>query len=675
MDAASDVESPAATAVPRYSAFISYNYKDRRAAAWLHRALETYRIPRRMQGRPSGLGPLQARLPPVFRDREELAASSDLAASVQRALEQSHALIVICSPNGARSRWVNEEIRVFTALGRRDQIRCLIIAGEPHAGALAGGEAALECLPPALFEDGAPEPLAADIRPGQDRRPDAILKLLAGIMGVSYDELRQREQARRVRRLSLLASGLGLGLVVMSTLAFLAVAERNEALRQRDIAEHKTMTAERTVEFVKSLFEVADPSEARGETITAREILDQGALQISQGLADEPSVKAELSTTLGEVYGGLGLYHKGETLVRQGLALRNVDMATRAREYLALGEAQSRQGDYDGATKSFRTAMKLAVDPRWPRPELRSRILAGLGEAQSESGDSAAADRNIRAAIDLDVHAYGAGSWQVARDLETLGPDEAATGRMEAARRDLEQALAIRLKVNGPNHPRTAEDLNSLGAIAYFQHDSRAAEDFTRRALGAYQKILGMNHPEVATTMNNLARIELERRQYAEAKPLLEHAIAVIVTQRNGSFDDLALEYDNLGLVLRGTGDPMGAEKMFQKALAVAKLRKHRNLAPIMVDLADLECSRGDDKKALGQLAAARPIMAAAYPKDPWRTAWADLITAGCLAHTGNSADAKPLVERAEPILRARWAPTTLYGDRTAQIAAMVNGH
>ncbi|MFI4949893.1 MAG: toll/interleukin-1 receptor domain-containing protein, partial [Caulobacterales bacterium] len=289
----------------KYAAFISYNHRDRKTAAWLHRALETYRVPRHMHGRETHLGVLGARLPPIFRDREELAASSDLAASVRAALEASATLIVICSPNGAQSRWVNEEIRAFAALGRRDRIQCLIAGGEPDASRKPGADPSQEALPPALFENGGGEPLASDIRPGQDGRDAAKLKLLAGILGVGYDELRQREAARRHRRMAAVAGGSAVGFLVMSALAASAVVSRNEAVRQRDVARQKTLTAERTVTFVKGLFEVADPSEARGATITAREILDRGAASIDHGLEREPTVKAELGTTLGEVYTNL----------------------------------------------------------------------------------------------------------------------------------------------------------------------------------------------------------------------------------------------------------------------------------------------------------------------------------------------------------------------------------
>ena len=512
----------------RYSAFISYNHRDKREAAWLHRSLETYRIPRRLRGRETPLGTLGSRLPPVFRDREELAASPDLAQSVRDALAVSGSLVVICSPNGAKSLWVNEEIRAFTALGRRHRIQCLIVGG-------AVDGAAGDYMPPALFDGGASEPLAADLRSGADSRRDALLKLMAGMLAVPYDELRQRDQARRQRQLATAAAAFGAGFVVMSGLAVTAFLARNEALHQRDIARRKTETAERTVDFVKSLFDDADPSQARGATITAREILDRGSRQISQDLSDEPSVKAELETTLGDVYAGLGLFHQGETLIRQGLALGNVDVSTRARQYAALGDAQSRQSDYDGAIASYQRALKLSQDPDAVREDLTTRILVGLGEAQSELGEDAPAERTLAAALTLDEKTLGGNDPSVARDLEALGPNDMAAGRLDEGKQDLQRALAIRLKTQGALHPRSAEDLNSLGAIAYLQADPVAAESYWRQALASYRTVLGDDHPEVATTMNNLALVELERRDFVDAKPLLEHAVAVVIKQRNES--------------------------------------------------------------------------------------------------------------------------------------------
>lgn len=234
------------------------------------------------------------------------------------------------------------------------------------------------------------------IRDGQDGKLNGKLKLLAGLLDVRYDELRQRETLRRQRRLTLIAAGSAAGFVAMSGLATLAWLQRAEAIRQRDIARQKTETAERTVAFVKGIFSVADPSEARGSTITAREILDRGAASIDRGLEREPTVKAELGTTLGEVYTNLGLLKQGSRLIEGMLAVPGVQPDTRARQYLALGEARAWQGDDAGAVVALRQALVLARDPKHGRPDLEARILSTLGESLTWLGDTAGAERNNR---------------------------------------------------------------------------------------------------------------------------------------------------------------------------------------------------------------------------------------------------------------------------------------
>src|SRR5882724_7860007 len=114
----------------RYDAFISYRHvePDRRWAKWLHKSLETYRVPSRLV-RERGVRP---RIERVFRDEEELPASADLSKEIDRALEQSRFLIVICSPRTPASRWVNKEVQRFREMGRHDRILALLIEGDPR---------------------------------------------------------------------------------------------------------------------------------------------------------------------------------------------------------------------------------------------------------------------------------------------------------------------------------------------------------------------------------------------------------------------------------------------------------------------------------------------------------------------------------------------------------------
>ncbi len=641
----------------RYSAFISYSHADEKWARWLHSALETYRTPKRLVGRNSPFGPLPRKLPPVFRDRDELASSADLEEAVRVALEESSALIVICSPRSVKSRWVNEEIRSFTALGRANRIFCLIVDGEPHSA-----DPETESFPPALFDDGHHEPLAADVRPGMDGKRVARTKLLAGLFGIGYDDLRQREAARRQRQLAAIAVSAAIGLVFTSALAVFAFISRAEAIRQRDIAERKTMTAERTVAFVKSLFEVSDPSEARGQTITAREILDKGARDIRSGLNNEPAVKAELGTTLGEVYGGLGLYKEGDRLIREMMTLKHNDHATRTRQLLALADSQTREGEYEAGIASYRQALAMANDPAQPREDLVPRILVGLGEALSAVERYDQASTAIGEGLKLDLAKLGPNQPDIARDLEARGLNAFYAGDLKRAQPDYERAVAIRLKTQGASHPRVPEDLNTLGAIAYLSGNSTLAEAQYRRALAVFERVLGPNHPNVAGSQNNLARVILERRGYREAEPLLERAVAIGLKEQGEEHDDLIFPLSNLAIVEAQLGKAARAEQLFREALRAARIHNHRALAPILADLADLRCEAGATNEGLRLLDEARPIMAKTYASEPWRTAWVDNVRGDCLRIAGDLTAARALLAASTPVILAKWNAQSHFG-------------
>ena len=223
----------------RYRAFISYSHKDARWARWLHRKLEGYRTPSRLRGSVGEFGPLPDRLLPIFRDRDDLASAGHLTPKIEAALADSEALIVICSPDAARSPWVNDEVRTFKRTGRANRVYCLIVAGEPNAGD------ARECFAPALRfaldadgSSGAPaEPLAADVRPGADGKYLACLKLISGLLGVDLDMLRRRESARRQRRLLAIAALSVFVMIVTTALAVQAVIARHAAERRQKQGE------------------------------------------------------------------------------------------------------------------------------------------------------------------------------------------------------------------------------------------------------------------------------------------------------------------------------------------------------------------------------------------------------------------------------------------------------
>lgn len=215
----------------RYRAYISYSHRDEVWAKWLHRALESYRVPRNLVGKTTSVGEVPARIRPIFRDRDDLSSATDLEGTVKQALADSENLIVVCSPEAATSHWVKEEICHFARLGRTDRIFCIIVGGEPAADGSVSS-----CFSSALTEIGLHEPLAADVRKWADGKHVAKLKLIAGILGLRLDELRQRDSQRRHKRQVL----VGLGVVATFTLAvmtvFSQISERHEREKNEQLA-------------------------------------------------------------------------------------------------------------------------------------------------------------------------------------------------------------------------------------------------------------------------------------------------------------------------------------------------------------------------------------------------------------------------------------------------------
>ena len=229
----------------RYWAFISHSHKDVAWASWLVRSLETYGVPANLVGRGTPVGPIPRRLRPVFRDRDDLAASPDLKHQLHRVLDHSRSMIVVCSPDAVNSTWVNEEIAYFRSVHGGERIFAIIVGGEPNA-APSGDLSAPECFPAALRSGIEPnpedltdyaQPIASDLRPGGDGKRLALLKLVAGILDVELDDLVHRDAQRRHRQMAVLAAGSFAGMLAMGGLAAVATSARNEAQRQRAQAE------------------------------------------------------------------------------------------------------------------------------------------------------------------------------------------------------------------------------------------------------------------------------------------------------------------------------------------------------------------------------------------------------------------------------------------------------
>lgn len=636
----------------RYKAFISYSWADRRASERLHYRLETFRTPKELAGQPTPRGPAPSRLAPIFKDREEEPAGGSLRAAIETALDQSEFLIVICSPNSAKSRWVNKEIAYFSKRRGPRNVLPYIIAGEPQAS-LTAGTGAEECFPPALlFEtslDGGPNdiaiepPLAADARAAGDGARAATLKIAAAMLGVGLDALVRRDAQRRVRRMRnafIAASAIA---VCMVALAAFAWVQRNEAERQRDIADTQRViaeseragaekqrdTANAALDYLVSIYKLANPASENPKTISALTILDRGAKQIETDLRSQPATQAKLYFALGGVYQNLGNIDEAERLLARAAANPAAAPADRilSEVQLASIDLQRRRLDAAGARlDKIETQLGAAVaggviDSGKSR-DLRMRIAENRAHFAYLSGKPFDAAQLYSDALqlidpvrpDLDITA--------ARISTNRGLMLVAQHDFAAGRADLDRAEAIFRKTYGEQHLLTAKATHNLAYAEFEAKNYDSAIAIMKKAIGVYEKVLEPNHPDLANARKLYGTMLIEAKRPELAARALESAAAGFEASYGPAYYDLGYTLVYLAMAYSDSGRAKDAIDTIDQAAAIYA----KNFKPGEFDFGDLDVYRGivlakagKRDEAMRHCTAGLRILAASLgPQDPY---------------------------------------------------------
>jgi tetratricopeptide (TPR) repeat protein len=593
----------------QYQAFISYSHADRKWARWLHRKLESYRPPRQLE-----LPTASARrLRPIFRDRDELPSAASLSKAVESALQRSEWLLVICSPQAAQSQWVNEEIRLFRALGGSDRILCFVVSGEPGSGA------ADECFPAALIAPETPgqspmEPIAADARSQGDGRRNALLKIAAGMLGVGFDALRQRDVHRRYRRLVATTAGSALIATATIVLAVTAVIARNEAQDRREQAED-------LIDFM--LVDLTERLRAIGRLDVydsiSNKALDYFAAQRDGN--DTPYTLAQRARNLRQI---------GEVQMQGG----NLDAALAAyEEALHIADRLARQ---DGAGAQARidwaNSMFYVGHVHWLRGELNearaifervNAIVDGVWSAEPDNPDW------------LIERAYA--HTNLGRVLEQLGDfDQALTAYqvvMAANQRlaRLEPGNSEWLLELGFAHNNLGKLLFALGRLDEAEAHYREDLELKRR-VHETDRSHNTNNAYFAASHYFLGQLLLFRGDYSEARTLLAdaHAHLMHLTQVDSDRTDwkrrLANVERELGLLEALYGDPdLGAAQLQSSTRVLEQLVQgdpyntawQRDLTRTLLTTADFAERGGDPQAAKRTLRSAQHHIEALVEQEP----------------------------------------------------------
>lgn len=424
---------------------------------------------------------------------------------------------------------------------------------------------------------GSPSELAADLRRYLGNEP-----VLARPASAGY---RLRKYASRHRAAVSVAAGV---LVLLVGFAVLQAVQLRRSTRERD-------RADRVAQFMTNMFKVSNPSESRGNSITAREILDKASREIDSGLAKDPLLQAKMMDTMGTVYRALGLYLPAKTLLARSLEIDRSALGPNHPETLStashLGMALFDAGQLPDAEKLLRATIDSQRGVLGPEHPDTLRSISNLAIVLHNQGHDVDAEKLDRQLIEM--------------QRRVLGPDDPETlttmsnlafvlrdlgGRFPEAEQLNREVLAARTRTLGPEHPDTLRSMANLAFILQTEggHDAEG-ERLLRDVLETQRRVLGPEHPDTLRTITTLAIFVGRSGQYAEADQLLTGLLEVQRRTLGPSHTNTLNTMSNLAANLLQEKKYSEAEALGRQTLALEQEKfgiEHRETLRTMLNLA-----------------------------------------------------------------------------------------
>jgi len=434
--------------------------------------------------------------------------------------------------------------------------------------------------------------------------------------------------------------------------------ERDVAEAERARAQTAQQRAEAVKDFLIESFQLADPSHARGKEITAREILDQGAVSITKQFAAQPDLQATLLDTIGSVYLSLDLPADAQPLIEQGLAVRrklygekHVDVAS---SLYSLNRVYEKKGD-------LKTAESLAVDSlainsllTGPASLETAGSLCRLGIIQHGRGDFVHAEQHLNECLRIRVAKLGANDELVTVPLDTLARIAQDRRDFDAAERLYRAAIDIDERHQRLDHPQYIRHLHNLATALHGKGDLDGAEPLYRRALALYRQVLGPAHSETIAAACNLGRLLMDRGRYDEAQQAYDAALEATRKAHPQPHVDVGYLLAELGRLALERKQYDQAAVRYQEALQVYEKTLppgHGYTAAAFTMLGRTQLELGRAREGEATLRRALDEWSKEYGTDsPWY-AYARACLGRSWAMQGRLAEAEPALLESYPVL------------------------
>ncbi|HWJ36785.1 MAG TPA: serine/threonine-protein kinase [Steroidobacteraceae bacterium] len=368
-----------------------------------------------------------------------------------------------------------------------------------------------------------------------------------------------------IRRYRLGVSVAAAGLLLLLSFAVAQTIQLRNVRQQRD-------RADRITDFMTNMFKVSDPSESRGDTVTAREILDKSAGEIAAGVGLDSSVQSQLMGVMAETYLGLGLYSRARDLAERALQSRRQLLGSddpKTLEFMSLlGVILSREGRETEADTLLRQTIALQTRVLGPDNLSTLETKGALALSLVRQGHNAEAATLAREATAGESRLLGSDNIKTLRSMNTLATALKGDGHFDEAERIFHQLLETERRSLGADHPYILGTMHNFANMLEEQGRYEEAEIMQKEALAIERRILGAEHPDTVSTLTMLANTVLrDSSRKAEAEALYREAVATALRVVGPEHPVTTRAEEGLASVLSSEHHNNEAETIFRKIL------------------------------------------------------------------------------------------------------------
>ncbi|MFB3850995.1 MAG: serine/threonine-protein kinase [Acidobacteriota bacterium] len=377
------------------------------------------------------------------------------------------------------------------------------------------------------------------------------------------------EKPARIRKRNIIAATMAL-LFILAVLATIfaiksAVAEKK--------AKKEAETARQVSDFLVNLFEVSDPNEARGEKITAKEVLYRGVQKIGEELKEQPDIQSRLMSTMGAVYTKLGLYKDAKQLQKDSLEINKKIYGEKSREvaenYAELAQIFLKEGNFKEAEEYISKSIQIYEERKEKDSEIMAQYLNNLGEALAGQYKLDEALKLYEKSLSMREKKSGANDVTTATVINNMALIYSKQSNYIEAEKYYRAAYEIWKKNYGENHPDVASALNNIAQILKKQNKLEEAEEYYLKSLEIKEKIFEKDHPSIGNAMNNLGALYYSLKDYDKAYEYWSKASEIFQKAYEKDNPILAISYNNVAMALKAKKDYDQALEYYSKALAI----------------------------------------------------------------------------------------------------------